>query len=81
MMKIMKHCPLKGIIAAIATLFTGSWASDALQGGLPFKEFWTFPPQYAWVVRLAIIAFFIFSFFNAVSIQNIVFPGKKSVKG
>lgn len=76
MMKIMKHCPLKGIIAAIATLFTGSWASDALQGGLPFKEFWTFPPQYAWVVRLAIIAFFIFSFLMLYQYRISFFPVK-----
>ncbi len=76
MMKRMKHYPVKGIIAAIATLFTGSWASDALQGGLPFKEFWTFPPQYVWVVRLAIIAFFIFSFLMLYQYRISFFPVK-----
>ncbi len=76
MMKRIRQYPVKGIIAAIATLFTGSWASDALQGGLPFKEFWTYPPHYEWIVRIVVIAFFVFSFLMLYQYRILFFPVK-----
>lgn len=75
-MKRIRQYPLKGICAAIATLFTGNWASDALQGGVPFKAFWTFPPHYEWIVRLVIVAFFFVSFLSLYHYRLSFFPVK-----
>jgi hypothetical protein len=72
--KRIRQYPLKGIIAAIATVFTGNWASDALQGGVPFKEFWSFPSHYEWIVRGVIGALFILSFLFLYQYRLSFFP-------
>lgn len=75
-LKKLRQYPVKGIIAAMMTIITSNWASNALQGEVPFKVFGPLPEISAWIVIVSTVALFILSFLMLYEYRLSFFPIK-----
>lgn len=75
-LKKLRQYPVKGIIAAMATIITGNWTSIAIQGEAPFNSFGPLPSPYKGIMIVSTVALFISSFLMLYKYRISFFPVK-----